>query len=132
MSKVKKILITGSNGLLGQKLVYNLKQRKDVELYATAIGENRLIDNSGYSFLSLDITDQNNVNKVIENVGPDVIINTAAMTNVDACELNKEACWKINVDAVNYLVEASLKFNSQEEFLLRKKNAPPDKTGAHL
>ena len=112
MSKVKKILITGSNGLLGQKLVYNLKQRKDVELYATAIGENRLIDKSGYSFLSLDITDQNNVNKVIENVGPDVIINTAAMTNVDACEINKEACWKINVDAVNYLVEASLKFNS--------------------
>lgn len=112
MSKVKKILITGSNGLLGQKLVYNLKQRKDVELYATAIGENRLIDKSGYSFLSLDITDRNNVNKVIENVGPDVIINTAAMTNVDACEINKEACWKINVDAVNYLVEASLKFNS--------------------
>ena len=112
MSKVKKILITGSNGLLGQKLVYNLKQRKDVELYATAIGENRLIDKSGYSFLSLDITDRNNVNKVIENVGPDVIINTAAMTNVDACELNKEACWKINVDAVNYLVEASIKSNS--------------------
>ena len=112
MSKVKKILITGSNGLLGQKLVYNLKQRKDVELYATAIGENRLIDKSGYSFLSLDITDRNNVNKVIENVGPEVIINTAAMTNVDACEINKEACWKINVDAVNYLVEASLKFNS--------------------
>ena len=112
MSKVKKILITGSNGLLGQKLVYNLKQRKDVELYATAIGENRLIDKSGYSFLSLDITDQNNVNKVIENVGPDVIINTAAMTNVDACEINKEACWKINVDAVNYLVEASIKSNS--------------------
>jgi len=112
LSKVKKILITGSNGLLGQKLVYNLKQRKDVELYATAIGENRLIDKSGYSFLSLDITDRNNVNKVIENVGPDVIINTAAMTNVDACELNKEACWKINVDAVNYLVEASIKSNS--------------------
>ena len=112
MSKVKKILITGSNGLLGQKLVYNLKQRKDVELYATAIGENRLIDKSGYSFLSLDITDRNNVNKVIENVGPDVIINTAAMTNVDACEINKEACWKINVDAVNYLVEASIKSNS--------------------
>ena len=112
MSKVKKILITGSNGLLGQKLVYNLKQRKDVELYATAIGENRLIDKSGYSFLSLDITDRNNVNKVIENVGPEVIINTAAMTNVDACEINKEACWKINVDAVNYLVEASIKSNS--------------------
>ena len=112
MSKVKKILITGSNGLLGQKIVYNLKQRKDIDLYATAIGENRLIDKYGYSFRSLDITNRNNVNKVIDDVRPDVIINTAAMTNVDACELNKEACWKINVDAVNYLVESSMKSNS--------------------
>ena len=89
MSKVEKILITGSNGLLGQKIVYNLKQRKDVDLYATALGENRLIDKSGYTYLPLDVTDIQSVNRVIDNVKPDVIINTAAMTNVDACELNK-------------------------------------------
>lgn len=112
MSKVKKILITGSNGLLGQKLVYNLKQRKDVDLYATALDENRLIDKTGYTYLSLDITNLQSVNRVIDDVKPHVIINTAAMTNVDACELNKSQCWKINVEAVQYLVNASLNYDT--------------------
>lgn len=112
MSKVEKILITGSNGLLGQKIVYNLKQREDVDLYATALGENRLIDKTGYTYLSLDVTDLQSVNRVIDDVKPDVIINTAAMTNVDACELNKAKCWKINVEAVKYLVNASLKYDA--------------------
>ena len=112
MKKTKKILITGSNGLLGQKIVYNLKQRKDVDLYATSIGANRLLDKLGYTYRSLDITDQNKVSDILSEINPDVIINTAAMTNVDACEHNKEKCWKINVDAVKYLVEASSKFNT--------------------
>lgn len=112
MSKVKKILITGSNGLLGQKIVYNLKQREDVDLYATALDENRLIDKTGYTYLSLDITDLQSVNRVIDDVKPDVIINTAAMTNVDACELEKSQCWKINVEAVQHLVNASLKHDT--------------------
>ena len=112
MSKVKKILITGSNGLLGQKIVYNLKQRKDVDLYATALDENRLIDKTGYTYLSLDITDLQSVNRVIDDVKPHVIINTAAMTNVDACELEKSQCWKINVEAVQHLVNASLKHDT--------------------
>ena len=112
MKKTKKILITGSNGLLGQKIVYNLKQRKDVDLFATSIGENRLLDKLGYTFRSLDITDQNKVSDILSEINPDVIINTAAMTNVDACEYNKEKCWKINVDAVKYLVEASSKYNT--------------------
>ena len=51
----KKVLITGSNGLLGQKLVYALKQREDVEVLATARGENRLVDQIGYQYISIDI-----------------------------------------------------------------------------
>jgi len=37
---------------------------------------------------------------------PDIVIHTAAMTNVDQCELEKEACWQLNVDAVEYLIAA--------------------------
>jgi dTDP-4-dehydrorhamnose reductase len=108
---VKKILVTGSNGLLGQKLVYKLKEREDVELIATARGENRLIDKNGYKFLSLDISDQKNVDEVVDQVNPDHIIHTAAMTQVDACELDHEACDKANVDAVRYMVEAAERNN---------------------
>ena len=103
---MKKILITGSNGLLGQKLVYNLIKRNDVQVIATSSGENRLIEKEGYIFESLDITDYDAVEAIIERYHPSVIINTAAMTNVDACEIKREECWKTNVTAVEYIVKA--------------------------
>ncbi|MBD99588.1 MAG: NAD(P)-dependent oxidoreductase [Verrucomicrobia bacterium] len=108
---MKKILVTGSNGLLGQKLVHQLKTNPEVELIATARGKNRISDQSSYKFFDLDITKKGDVEKLITQLKPDVIINTAAMTNVDACEEFREACWELNVDAVQYLVEASEKNN---------------------
>lgn len=101
-----KILITGSNGLLGQKLVYKLKNKLGINLIATARGENRLVDKSNYTYESLDITDEAAVNQLFDKHLPDVVINTAAMTNVDACETDKENCWKLNVEAVKYQVNA--------------------------
>jgi dTDP-4-dehydrorhamnose reductase len=101
-----KILITGSNGLLGQKLVYKLRNRKDVTCIATARGANRLVKQDGYAYETLDITDQKNVEEVFAKFLSDVVINTAAMTNVDACETEREQCWKMNVDAVDYQVKA--------------------------
>lgn len=100
-----KILITGSNGLLGQKLVYKLKQKPNITLIATARGENRLVDKSGYVYDSLDITDYNNVKSVFEKHKPDVIINTAAMTNVDACETDREGALLMNATSVEYQVK---------------------------
>jgi dTDP-4-dehydrorhamnose reductase len=107
-----KILVTGANGLLGQKLVYLLKTKPEIKLIATSRGENRLKDKSGYEFISLDITDKLQTEKVISEVQPDVIINTAAMTNVDACEIQKEECWKQNVKAVENLIEAIAKLQT--------------------
>lgn len=103
---MKKILVTGSNGLLGQKLVYRLKDRNDIQLIATSKGDNRIADKQGYIYHPLDITNKDEIEKVISDYLPDVIINTAAMTNVDACEIQQEFCRKLNVDAVDYLLEA--------------------------
>ena len=107
----KRILITGSNGLLGQKLVDLLAGNESYETFATAKGENRLIVSEGYSYLEMDITDANQVDVVLTQVKPDVIIHTAAMTNVDQCELEKDACWKLNVTAVEILIGACKKHN---------------------
>ncbi len=101
---MKKILITGSNGLLGQKLVYKLKNKSNITCIATARGENRLVNKEGYSYTTLDITNKKNVEDVFTKFLPDVVINTAAMTNVDACETDKENCWAMNVTAVEYQV----------------------------
>ncbi|GAB5523991.1 MAG: dTDP-4-dehydrorhamnose reductase [Roseivirga sp.] len=102
-----KILITGSNGLLGQKLVKLILDKNQDELIATARGENRLpFAADRYTYISLDITDETSVTKVISETKPDVVIHTAAMTNVDQCETERAACWKLNVDATQYLVSA--------------------------
>lgn len=131
---MKKILVTGSNGLLGQKLVYKLKGRDDVELIATARGKNRLLDKSGYQFLSLDICNKANVDEVIDSVQPDHIIHTAAMTQVDDCELNHEACDKANVDAVRYIVDAAERNNCHlvhisTDFIFNGEDGPYDEDG---
>lgn len=102
-----KILISGANGLLGQKLVKLILDSGKDELIATARGDNRLpYPESSYLFDQLDITDQPQVAMVIAKHKPDVVIHTAAMTNVDQCETEREDCWKQNVDAVQYLIGA--------------------------
>lgn len=100
-----KILITGSNGLLGQKLVYKLRSTPGITCIATARGENRLVQQDGYIYETLDITDKKNVEEVFAKHQPDAVINTAAMTNVDACETEREACWLMNVTAVEHQVK---------------------------
>lgn len=101
-----KILITGSNGLLGQKLIDLYKNNSEYELIATARGDNRYSDKNGYTYESLDITNAEEVAQIIAKHQPEVVINTAAMTNVDICESEKVACDQLNIDAVKYLVNA--------------------------
>jgi dTDP-4-dehydrorhamnose reductase len=64
-------------------------------------------------------------------VKPDYIIHTAAMTNVDQCESEKEACWQLNVHAVEYLAEASKQNGSyllhlSTDFIFDGKSGPYD------
>jgi dTDP-4-dehydrorhamnose reductase len=101
-----KILITGSNGLLGQKLVSLIVQQADIQLIATSRGANRMDFTEGYEYHEMDITNVEQIGEVIEKIRPDAIIHTAAMTNVDQCEEEKDLCWTMNVKAVEYLVEA--------------------------
>ncbi|GAB3228692.1 dTDP-4-dehydrorhamnose reductase [Hymenobacter seoulensis] len=105
--KRMKILVTGSNGLLGQKLVELLQQQPHVELVATSRGANKLAAKyPQVRFVPLDVTDQAQVRQVLAQEKPTHLLHTAAMTNVDECELNQEACWLQNVTAVEYLVSA--------------------------
>src|SRR5690606_13135692 len=100
-----KILITGSNGLLGQKLVALLTNKEGITLLATSKGENRISNTNGYQYQSLDITNENEVATIFNSFKPDTIINTAAMTNVDSCESLQKECWKLNVTAVEFLIK---------------------------
>ena len=107
-----KILITGSNGLLGQKLLHKLRVDDAIELIATSKGENRVSEKSNYTYFDLDITSNDDVAQFIASEKPQVVINTAAMTNVDLCEDEKQACDALNVDAVQYLADACEKIDA--------------------
>lgn len=100
-----KILVTGSNGLLGQKLTELIQQQEGFELIATARGKSAIPITKG-SFYSLDICDPASVDAVFAEAKPDVVIHGAAMTMVDQCETDRDACWKSNVTAVEYIVKA--------------------------
>ena len=102
-----RILVTGSNGLLGQKLTELLENDLSVDLIATAARPAALTPTRG-KFLLMDITDAASVNKTIDECKPEVIINTAAMTQVDQCETQRDECWKANVTAVENLVKAAI------------------------
>ena len=124
-----KVIITGSNGLLGQKLLHKLREDDSVELVATSIGVNRVTEKEGYKYVSLDITNENAVKKVMISENPQVIINTAAMTNVDVCEDQQEKCDDLNVNAVTYLSEISVEINAHlihisTDFIFDGKNGP--------
>lgn len=94
-----KLLITGSNGLLGQKVV-DLCLSKKIDFLATSSGPNRYSKCPPDAYATLDITDEQNIQAVLESYGPTHVIHTAAMTNVDQCELSPEACDLVNRQAV--------------------------------
>ncbi|MEO1053568.1 MAG: SDR family oxidoreductase [Bacteroidota bacterium] len=102
-----KLLITGANGLLGQKLVQLALQHSHVEVIATGRGESRLPEyTKGYTYHTMDIADATSVNSAVAKYQPDVLVNTAAMTNVDQCEQDHEGCWQANVESVKHLIAA--------------------------
>jgi len=121
------ILVTGANGLLGQKLVQLLLAKNELFM-ATGRGGSR-IPLEGIRYRPLDITRGDQVMRVIGEEKPAVVIHTAAMTNVDQCEQDKEGCWLQNVTAVENLAAAckahgSFLLHLSTDFIFDGENGP--------
>ena len=69
------VLITGSNGLLGQKILSRLRDL-DVKVIATSKGDNRNKEDGSYMYESLDITNKNEISRVLNLYKPNVVFNT--------------------------------------------------------
>ena len=104
------ILITGSNGLLGQKIIAKLLKANQ-DFIATSIGPNRNPDCPDDKYRPLDITSRNEIADLLAVENIDAIINTAAMTLVDDCEDQESKCRSINVDGVKNLYEEASERN---------------------
>ena len=84
------ILITGAGGQLGQDCLKVIEQKYTVH---------------GRTSGQLDITDQAQVQREIQAVQPDVLVNCAAYTAVDKCETEQNACRAVNAQGAGYLAE---------------------------
>jgi dTDP-4-dehydrorhamnose reductase len=128
MSK-KTVLVTGCNGLLGQKVINLLAGRQAINLIGTGLGYNRNPETKGYTYVSANITEPNVMRQIFEDYRPTDIIHTAAMTNVDACEKDPDACQKVNVEAVRTLCALCNEFEAKlihvsTDFIFDGKNGP--------
>lgn len=111
-----RLLITGSNGLLGQKIVKQCLA-KGIDFIATSKGENRNPDCPNDRFLSMDISNILDIKKVFDFYYPTHVIHTAAITNVDYCEDHIEECQTVNVEATKFLVQVSNTYKAHIQFL---------------
>ena len=94
---MKKILITGARGQLGNSLGKLFKSRYDL------VSTFRTKPNKNTNYF-LDITNSLLVKDMVSAISPDIIINLAALTNVDLCESNPDLAHAINFQGVKNLV----------------------------
>lgn len=112
MIEPKKILVTGANGLLGQKVIELFKHETAHSLVLTDL-QKSAENPRGFDYFPMDLTKKEDVKDAVKKYLPDIIINCAAYTNVDGCETERELSWKVNVDAVKHLIIAARPNNTK-------------------
>ena len=96
-----RILITGAFGQLGHSLQSVLSKKSNYELICTGRKVKK-----GQEGIPLDIRNQVALKEIINTTAPDILINLAAMTNVDACELNPKLAGEINVAGLEHICDS--------------------------
>ncbi|WP_282630039.1 dTDP-4-dehydrorhamnose reductase [Empedobacter sedimenti] len=89
---MKKILITGANGQLGQSIAEVSKNYKEIECFFVTRNE-------------LDITNEELINHYFEDKSFDVVVNCAAYTAVDKAEDDQENAFLVNAKATEFLAK---------------------------
>jgi len=96
---MKRMLIVGGSSLLGYKLS-NIAS--EYETYSTFYKNQIQLEN--IKSISVNISDKKSCEKIFD-LKPDIIINSAAMTNVDYCEKFEKDAYKVNVTGTKNLAE---------------------------
>lgn len=122
-----RILLIGSNGMLGQRLVESFNSTGKFELLCVSMEDESFLP--GVEYKKMDIIHRQKVREVVLDFFPDLIINAAAFTNVDKSETEKETAWKINVTGVeniafySWTIDAHL-IHFSTDYIFNGKNGP--------
>lgn len=101
-----KILVIGGSGVIGWNFIQYLRDKVNIEF-------TYLKNAIDYKGICLDITQKDHTIKLITQINPDIVINTAAITNVDLCETNNNLANSINVQGTSNIIEGCKKINSK-------------------
>lgn len=118
-----KVFVTGVAGQLGHDVMNELYKRGHEAIGSDLASEYSGADDGSpvvdMAYMSLDITDENKVNKLISEVKPDAVIHCAAWTAVDAAEdeVNQGKVQAINVSGTEYLAQASKREDAKMLYL---------------
>jgi len=108
-----KLLVIGGSGLLGYKVAKMASNEHETFLTYNY----RSIQVEGCTALKLDKCDRKAVFELLEKIKPDVVIDTAALHNVDYCETHPEEAWKVNVEGTRNVAEACKKVGAKVIFI---------------
>jgi len=124
----QRILITGSEGMLGIELSRELRGSYDV--FGTDIFRVQKSELRGQKYFGCDITDRKGIAALLKKVNPDIVVHTAAWTDVDGCELDRKKAYRINTDGTKNValacksIDAILVYISTDFVFDGKKNKP--------
>jgi len=101
-----KILITGINGMLGSCLKETLKERHEI----FGIDLTNTLDDP-QTFV-VDLTNYESTYKTITRVNPDIVVHTAALTDVDKCEIDPDLAYRINAISTRNVAVCCQRFDA--------------------
>ena len=99
---IKKILVTGSAGLVGTQIVKDLLNNNK-EVYSCYNNNKPKLG----ILTHLDLSKKDDIINTMNNVNPDVVIHLGAVTDVELCEIDKELAKKINTTATEITFDQS-------------------------
>ncbi len=97
---MKKVIITGGNGLLGTELTKVFSKEKEYELHSLTIED-------------MDVTNETQVQEIFVKIKPNIIIHTASLTDVDYCETHEKETYLVNVKGTENIVNAGKKYKAK-------------------
>jgi len=96
-----RILVTGASGLLGLNLC--LEKAKEHDIYG--IVHQTQLANAPFMLIRQDLTNKNTIRRIFNQTKPELVVNCAAMANVDQCEKHPIPAAKINSEIPGYLAK---------------------------
>ncbi len=108
-----RVLVTGANGLVGKKIAQQLSKNGNLEVYATSL---KKINLDGITAFTSNLLNAN-INQMVEDIKPDALIHCAALSSPDACDVDRFAAKRMNVELTQRIVSACEDYHVRLVFL---------------